>query len=96
MTDMLRSIISIIVYISYYFLLRNELFPDRFLSSGSGDVSFLSILPNVGMVFMVVSIITVIIRLFGIDNKAVKIASGISNVVMGVIILIMLIAGFIG
>ena len=93
---MLPSIISIIVYCSYFFILRNELFPDRFLSSGSGDISFLSVLPNVGIVFMVVSIITVIILLFGIENKAVKIAQGISNVAMGVIILIMLIAGFMG
>ncbi|MBR5336423.1 MAG: hypothetical protein IK152_00370 [Lachnospiraceae bacterium] len=90
---MLPSIISIIVYISYYFFLRYELFPDRFLSSGSGDISFLSVLPNVGIVFMVVSIITIIIMLAGIDHKAVKIAQGISNVAMAVIILVMLIAG---
>ena len=42
---------------------------------------------------MVVSIITIIIMLAGIDHKAVKIAQGISNVAMAVIILVMLIAG---
>ena len=106
MVNVILYVISIIVNPVYFFILQKEIYTDQaYLPDGSmlvkrrSPVESLyhvdkSWLFSLELLFMVVSIVTSILMLFGVKKKFIKIAQIVSTVASTVIfIVIMIISG---